>query len=198
MTTSILSNSQNALDFEEGNRSLSGSPSEHSPVYIDVRTRKEFDSGHIAGSRNFPLSELSQQVEALRKLAQDSPLIFVCRTHNRAKRGMAYMHEQGITNCDVLEGGITQWLYKEKPVIRGSSTISLEGQVRALAGALIVCGVSLAFLVNDWFLLLPTVVGFGLIHAGLTDTCLMGRWLSKLPGHQESFSFLSKQKGGQS
>ena len=196
MATSILSNSQNALDFRERNGSLSGSPSGHSPVYIDVRTRKEFDTVHIAGSRNFPLSELSQQIEELRKLAQESPLVFVCRTHNRAKRGMGYLHEQGITNCDVLEGGITQWIYEEKPVIRGNSTIAPEGQVGALAGALIVCGVSLAVLVSDWFLLLPTVVGFGLIYAGLTDTCLMDRWLSKLPGDQESSSFLSNQKGG--
>ncbi len=197
MATSTPSKPKSTRKSREGHGPMSGSLSVPKPIYIDVRNRKEFDAVHIPGSRNIPLSELPQQIEALRRLAQKSRLVFVCRTHNRATRGVDFMHEQGITNCDFLVGGITQWLYKEKPVIRGDSSLSLEGRVRALAGALVVSGVSLAFLVSDWFLLIPAVVGLGLIHAGLTDSCLMGMLLSKLPMNRESSTLLSEQKGGQ-
>ena len=150
-------------------------------LYIDVRTPQEFEGVHISGARNIPLPDLHTYVDELKTLSQERPIMLVCRTQNRVKIAYEYLTNNGLTNCEILEGGITGWVDQGKPVIKGQERISLEGQVRAIAGGLILIGVGLGFTVHSGFFLLPAIVGAGLLHAGLTDSCLMGMLLSKLP-----------------
>ena len=167
-------------------------------IYIDVRTPKEFQSVHIPGTRNIPLSELPGYVPELQRLAEEHRLIFVCRTHNRAQQALDYVQAQGITNAAVLDGGVSLWAARETGAKPGHQGMSIEGQVRAITGSLILLGVGLGFLINHWFLLLPALAGIGLIHAGLTDSCLMGNVLSHVPGNRaRSFLPAPLQKGGQ-
>jgi rhodanese-related sulfurtransferase len=151
------------------------------PVLIDVRTPKEFEEVHIPEARNIPLADLHQFLKELKGLSQERPITLICRTQNRVKIAYEYLTNNGVGNCGILEGGITGWVNSGKPVIRGRKGISLEGQVRAIAGSLVVLGVGFGIGVNVWFLLIPVLVGVGFIHAGLTDSCLMGMLLSKLP-----------------
>jgi len=151
------------------------------PVYIDVRTPQEFESVHIAGARNIPLPDIHKYVDELKTLSQERPIMLVCRTQNRVKIAYEYLNNNGLTNCEILDGGITAWVDQGKPVIKGQQRISLEGQVRAIAGGLILLGVALGFTVHSGFFVIPAIVGAGLLHAGLTDSCLMGMLLSKLP-----------------
>ena len=51
-------------------------------VIIDVRTRTEFDQGHIAGSRNIPLNEIRLKADTIRKWGK--PVITVCRSGSRS------------------------------------------------------------------------------------------------------------------
>ena len=161
-------------------------------LYIDVRTPQEFEGVHISGARNIPLPDLHTYVDELKTLSQERPIMLVCRTQNRVKIAYEYLTNNGLTNCEILEGGITAWVDQGKPVVKGQQRISLEGQVRAIAGGLILLGVGLGFTVHSGFFLLPAIVGAGLLHAGLTDSCLMGMLLSKLPlnriGNSQSVS----------
>lgn len=178
---------------------LSASPSPGTtPVMIDVRTPHEFAEVHIPGARNIPLSDLHMFVEELKGLSQDRPLTLVCRTHNRVQIAYEFLTNKGIGNCWILDGGITDWVNSGKPVIRGRKGISLEGQVRAIAGSLIVLGVGLGLSITAWFLLIPVLVGVGLIHAGLTDSCLMAMLLSKFPINRISNFHPSIAKKGDS
>jgi rhodanese-related sulfurtransferase len=134
----------------------------------------------------FRLPDLHMFVEELKGLSQVRPLILVWRTQNRVKIAYDYLTNNGVSNCRILKGGITGWVNSGKPVIRGHKSFSLEGQVRAIAGSLMVLGVGLGISVNLWFLLIPVLVEIGLIHAGLTDLCLMGMVLSRLSMNQIS------------
>ncbi len=171
------------LDHEQQSEqpTVQGEYLKSDPLYIDVRTPQEFEGVHIPGARNIPLPDLHLYVDELRALAQQRPIILVCRTQNRVKIARDYLTNNGLKNCEILEGGITAWVDQGKPVITGQQGISLEGQVRAIAGGLILLGVALGFTVHNGFFLLPAMVGAGLLHAGLTDSCLMGMLLSKLP-----------------
>ena len=151
------------------------------PLLLDVRTPAEFEEVHIPESRNIPLPDLHKFVEELKGLSRERPLTLICRTQNRVKIAYEYLTNNGVSHCRILEGGITGWVNSGNPVIRGRKGISLEGQVRAIAGSLIVLGVGLGVSVSVWFFFIPALVGIGLIHAGLTDSCLMGMLLSKLP-----------------
>ena len=165
-------------------------------LYIDVRTPQEFEGVHIAGARNIPLPDLHTYMDELKIISQERSIMLVCRTQNRVKIAYEYLTNNGLTNCEILEGGITAWVDEGKPVIKGQQRISLEGQVRAIAGGLILIGVGLGFTVHSGFFLLPAIVGAGLLHAGLTDSCLMGMLLSRLPMNRIGNSrSVSGQKG---
>jgi rhodanese-related sulfurtransferase len=177
--STVLQDQEQKAEKTNGKQELSN-PSEDY-LYIDVRTPQEFEGVHISGSRNIPLPDLHTYVDELKTLSQAHSIMLVCRTQNRVKIAYEYLTNNGLTNCEILEGGITAWVDQGKPVIKGQQRISLEGQVRAIAGGLILIGIGLGFTVHSGFFLLPAIVGAGLIHAGLTDSCLMGMLLSKLP-----------------
>jgi rhodanese-related sulfurtransferase len=166
------------------------------PVYIDVRTPQEFEGVHISGARNIPLPDLHTYVDELKTLSQQRPIMLVCRTQNRVKIAYEFLTNNGVINCEILEGGITEWVDQGKPVIKGQQRISLEGQVRAIAGGLILIGVALGFTVHSGFFVLPAIVGAGLLHAGLTDSCLMSMLLSKLPMNRIANSRSANGKKG--
>ena len=87
----------------------------------------------------------------------------------------------------VLEGGTTAWTQAGLPVVRSVKTRwSLERQVRLGAGLLVLVGVVLAFTVSLNWIFLSAFVGLGLTFAGLTDICLMGELLGKMPWNGRS------------
>lgn len=57
---------------------------------------------------------------------------------------------------------------------------------RGNAGFLVFIGTLLGAFVSPWFLLLSGFVGAGLMFAGITDSCVLGMLLSKLPYNQRS------------
>ncbi|MCA9470512.1 MAG: rhodanese-like domain-containing protein [Nitrospirales bacterium] len=156
-------------------------------LMIDVRTPREFEEVHIPGSRNIPLTDLETFLPELRELSRHQRLILVCRTQNRVKLAYDEFVIHGITNVRILEGGVTKWIADGRPVTRGRRSISLEGQVRMAAGTLIIGGTALGAFFSPWLLMIPAVVGAGLIHAGWKDSCLMGMLLSRLPFNQRGY-----------
>ena len=150
-------------------------------VIVDVRTPGEFEEVHIPGSRNIPLTDLKKYLPELGEIAKNQELTLVCRTQNRVKLAYDQLVTHGVSNCRILEGGVSEWVAEGKPIVRGRKSISLEGQVRMAAGTFIVIGVLLGVLLSPWLLVIPVAVGVGLIHAGWTDSCPMGMVLGKLP-----------------
>lgn len=80
-----------------------------------------------------------------------------------------------------VEGGTHAWTDAGLPVVRGKKAISLERQVRIGAGFLVVVGVVLGWLADAACASLAAFVGAGLVFAGVTDTCGMGRLLARMP-----------------
>jgi len=175
----MILDQEQKLDTAKG--SQGSPPSLKDPVYIDVRIPQEFEEVHIPQARNIPLPHLHKFVEELQRIDAKRPLLLVCRTQNRARIACEFLTKSGLTNCSVLKAGMTGWVNEGNPVVRSQKRMSLEGQVRAIAGVLILVGIGLGLTVHSGFLLLPIMVGIGLLHAGLTDSCLMGMLLTKLP-----------------
>jgi hypothetical protein len=66
-------------------------------------------------------------------------------------------------------------------VNRGRKAISIERQVCIVAGALVAAGGALGTFVSPWYLLIPGFVEMGLVFAGITDSCMMGLPLARMP-----------------
>ncbi len=63
-------------------------------VIVDVRTKGEYQAGHIEGSRNIPLDIIKAEAGSLKKL--NKPIITVCRSGNRSGIAKSILIAAGI------------------------------------------------------------------------------------------------------
>ena len=147
---------------------------------LDVRTPGEFESHHIAGAYNVPLDLLGEHGNEIRAGVAD-PVILVCRSGQRARKAEEVLAASGMRNLHILDGGMTAWSAAGLPVRQRAPKMSLERQVRIAAGGIAATGGLLALFANPLFAAVPALVGSGLVFAGLTDSCMMGMMLAKLP-----------------
>jgi rhodanese-related sulfurtransferase len=150
---------------------------------LDVRTPGEYDSVHIRGAYNVPLNTLGEHADEIRATV-DEPVVLICQSGNRARQAELALKECSMANVHVLEGGMNGWTTLGLPVEQGRQRLSLERQVRILAGGMAAAGGMLAVAVNPLFALVPAFVGSGLVFAGVTDTCGMAMVLSRLGYNQ--------------
>ena len=72
-------------------------------VIIDVRTKEEWDSGHIEGATHIPLKNLSNKIDEFTKDYNEEILLY-CRSGNRSGKAKKLLDEIGYTNTKNLGG----------------------------------------------------------------------------------------------
>ncbi len=153
---------------------------------IDVRTPAEFQSLRATIARNTPLESLKpKQIMGERNGNASAPLYVICKSGSRAEMACRKFIELGFTNVVNVAGGTLAWDASGLPIIRGErNIISVDRQMRIVAGSLVVLGVALGFFVHPYWVGLSAFVGCGLIFAGVTDICPMLSMLSRMPWNQ--------------
>lgn len=160
-------------------RQLLESPT--APRVVDVRTPAEFETAHIAYSRNVPLDVLENHTrDIVRRIGNGRDIVLVCRSGQRSTKAHALLRDAGLTGGRVLENGIVDWEGQGFGVDRGTQRWELERQVRLVAGSVVLSSVlgSAALPRLKW---LAAAIGGGLTFAAVTNTCAMATALSKLP-----------------
>ncbi len=151
-----------------------------STLALDVRSPGEFESARIEGAVNIPVDRLDSHLREI-VAAGGGTLLLVCQSGGRAEQAATKLARGGHSDLVLLEGGMNTWLAQGAPVERSESQKwALERQVRLVAGSLVFLAVLLS-LVLPWTKWIAAAVGFGLLFAALSNTCMMGNLLSKLP-----------------
>ena len=91
------------LPMDEAARLLKSDPA---IFLLDVRTREEYQTGHIPGSVNLPLGELAQLPQRVPEL--DRRLFVYCQSGGRSRAACKKLAKLGYTNITNI-GGITSW-----------------------------------------------------------------------------------------
>lgn len=73
---------------------------ENGAIILDVRTPMEFREGHVKGSINIPLQELTSRYNEIKK--QNKPVIACCRSGARSGSAATFLNGKGI---DTINGG---------------------------------------------------------------------------------------------
>ena len=89
-------------------------------VTIDVRTKSDFESGHIINSIHIPAAELSQAAAQLKKY-KDKPLVVYCGAGTLAGRAVKDLKGLGFDNAHPLKGGLSAWRGENLPVTGADS-----------------------------------------------------------------------------
>jgi len=144
---------------------------------IDVREPMEYAAGHIAGSRNIPLTQLE------RTPLPQGPVVLVCQSGKRSQAGANQLQRRGYPHpVSQLEGGLNAWQDARLPLSRhANAPLPLMRQVQIGAGSLVLLGVVLSQVVAPGWIWLSGLVGAGLIFAGVSGFCGMARLLAVMP-----------------
>ncbi len=153
---------------------------------IDVRTPAEFGEVHLAYATNVPLDRLNPREMLAGKNGNARPVYVICRGGKRGAMACERLAAAGLVEVYNVDGGTDAAIAAGLTVVRGRKAMSLERQVRIVAGAFVLVGVLLGWQVHPALYGLSAFVGAGLVFAGVTDTCAMGMLLAKMPWNQRS------------
>lgn len=149
------------------------------PRLLDVRTPGEFDAGHIPSAVNVPLDRVRSLAPTL--AGSGTPLVLICQAGSRAEAARGHLAAAGAVDTVVLTGGMNAWSGGggETTAARAGRW-TLERQVRFVAGALVLIGIliSIAWPPARYF---SGLIGAGLVFAAVSNTCMMGLALGRLP-----------------
>ena len=84
---------------------------------LDVRTRDEFDEGHIAGAILVDVNESNFVEQAMSMLDKQRPVAVYCRSGRRSARAASLLTEKGYTVTN-LGGGVMAWQDAGKTLVK--------------------------------------------------------------------------------
>jgi hydroxyacylglutathione hydrolase len=88
---------------------------------IDVRSRAEWDAGHIAGVPNIPAGEIAHRMD---ELPRGRPLVVHCQGGTRSAIAAGLLDARGITEILDLPGGFAEWERESLPVTREAGSLA--------------------------------------------------------------------------
>lgn len=149
---------------------------------LDVRTPVEYQEFHIRGAKLVPLDELDVGKFMASRSDPAAPLYVVCRSGGRGAKAMGKFRDAGHENVFNVAGGTLACEQAGIPIERSKmKVISLERQVRLVAGLLVLTGVGLGTAVHPGYYGIAAFIGAGLTFSGLTGFCGMALLLAKAP-----------------
>jgi rhodanese-related sulfurtransferase len=80
---------------------------------LDVRSPEEFAAGHVPGAVNVPYDQIATR---LADVPKDKDVVLYCRTGRRSGIAAEVLQANGYTRLSHLEGDMTAWLEKGRPV----------------------------------------------------------------------------------
>lgn len=146
---------------------------------IDVRTPAEFETMHIPGSYNVPVTLLGEHAAQF-AARLDRKVVLVCQSGARASQARLRLAGVGAQNLHILDGGVPAYASAGGEVVRGRSRWAMDRQVRLAAGSLVLTSV-LASLKPPGARFVAGGIGAGLTFAAATDSCAMSKVLGALP-----------------
>ena len=146
---------------------------------VDIREPDEFVREHIAGAVSVPLSRLETGDLAIEP---QRDIVFHCRSGGRTGQHCDRLAARIDGRAYVLEGGLQAWRGAGLDVVADATApLELNRQVQIAAGGSALAGAVLAALVHPGFIIVPGLIGAGLVFAGVTGWCGMAHLLAAAP-----------------
>jgi glyoxylase-like metal-dependent hydrolase (beta-lactamase superfamily II)/rhodanese-related sulfurtransferase len=86
----------------------------HQPLVLDVRTRGEWEAGHIEPSVNIPLNHL---IERVTEVPRNRKIIVLCQGGYRSSLAASLLQQRNYTDLVELASGMAGWEAAKQPVV---------------------------------------------------------------------------------
>jgi rhodanese-related sulfurtransferase len=87
-------------------------------LVVDLSPGKDFEKGHIAGSRPVQASQFDPESKLLAN-AKSLPVVVVCRTGQGSADAARRLKKAGFEQVYWLDGGIAAWQQADLPLVKG-------------------------------------------------------------------------------
>ena len=77
-------------------------------LLLDVRSKEEFEQGHIVGAQNISHDELSSKLESITHF-KDKNIVVYCRSGRRAGMAIDVLKENDFKHLSHLSGDMQEW-----------------------------------------------------------------------------------------
>lgn len=85
------------------------------PLILDIRTKSEYARGHIPGSLNIPLDQLSNWMSET-DIAKTEEIVVHCYSGHRSKIAEKALRKAGYLNVRDLDGHMSHWKSGNYPI----------------------------------------------------------------------------------
>jgi rhodanese-related sulfurtransferase len=100
-------------------------------MVIDVRTPKEFETGHVPGAVNVPLDELAQKIGEM-KIPKDTTIVTVCEHGGRSSHAAVELRKMGYKTTSFCR--LDSWRSKKYKVEKGNAKPKKSARLDKSAG----------------------------------------------------------------
>ncbi|MGE0702472.1 MAG: rhodanese-like domain-containing protein [Vicinamibacterales bacterium] len=84
------------------------------PVILDVRSKAEYDGGHVPGAIHVPFWQVSSTMPGL-DIAPGSPLVVYCGHGPRAYMAGSALRRLGFNDITYMTGHMSRWRQEQLP-----------------------------------------------------------------------------------
>lgn len=89
---------------------------QQAPLILDVRSKEEFQQGHIQGAINISYDRLENE-NVLLNAHKNNTIIVYCRSGRRAQVAYQILHKKGFKQLVDLKGHIILWQQRQYPLV---------------------------------------------------------------------------------
>ncbi len=97
------------------------------PTVVDVRSRREFESGHVPGAIHIPFWAASGRADQI-SAAKDAPVVVYCEHGPRATLARVGLQAAGFENVITLAGHMSGWKEAGLPQAQADPEARPEGE----------------------------------------------------------------------
>lgn len=87
-------------------------------IIVDVRSKEEFQTGHIVNAKNITLSQIEEGKFSAIENNKQSPIIVVCESGARSSSAAAKLVKAEFTQVTSLHSGMSGWYSANLPVTK--------------------------------------------------------------------------------
>jgi rhodanese-related sulfurtransferase len=89
-------------------------------LLLDVRSKAEFDSGHVIDARHVAQEDIAASAETLKKY-REKVVIACCESGMRSSAAARALKAQGFTKVVNLRGGLAAWRGENLPLVKSDA-----------------------------------------------------------------------------
>ena len=98
-----------------GNQQITTMMNRESAVVIDIRSKADFNNGHLLGSLNIPAAQLKDADKKLENY-RESPIILVDASGMHSAAAAQQLKKMGLQQVSRMQGGIASWTNDNLPL----------------------------------------------------------------------------------